>query len=203
MTVRELPIPGLRLIQLAVHGDARGFFVERFNEEQFQLAGLPVRFIQDNHSRSAPGVVRGLHYQHAPAQGKLVGVTRGRILDVVVDLRLGSPTFGRHLACELSDMNGLVLWIPAGFAHGFCVLGDEPADLNYKVDAPYTPAGEDGLRFDDARLSIPWPIKNPVLSTRDQKLGSFADYCQRPRFNWDTYTMSHDQFERVAVNRSA
>jgi dTDP-4-dehydrorhamnose 3,5-epimerase len=202
MTVRELPIPGLRLIQLKVHGDARGFFVERFNEEQFRAAGLPVRFVQDNHSRSAPGVIRGLHYQYAPVQGKLVGVTRGRILDVAVDLRSGSPTFGQHFACELSDMNGLVLWIPEGFAHGFCVLGDEPADLNYKVDAPYNPACEGGLRWDDPRLSIPWPVANAVLSARDEKLGSFDDYCQRPRFEWRTSSMNDTHSEGVAMSVS-
>lgn len=120
-TVTPLELDGIVLVQLAVHGDSRGFFTERYHQARFQQHGLPTAFVQDNHSRSAPGVIRGLHYQHAPPQGKLVGVTRGRIWDVAVDIRPGSSTFGRSVAAELSDMNGRLLWIPAGFAHGFCV----------------------------------------------------------------------------------
>lgn len=182
MIVSELPLPGLKLVQLHVIGDSRGFFVERFNEDQFHQAELPLRFVQDNHSRSAPGVIRGLHYQHAPSQGKLVGVIRGRIWDVTVDIRTSSPTCGQQYACELSDVNGLMLWIPSGFAHGFCVLGEDPADVIYKVDAPYCAAGEGGIRFDDADLAIPWPTPSPSLSSRDQALESFARYLEHPRF---------------------
>jgi dTDP-4-dehydrorhamnose 3,5-epimerase len=127
-------------------------------------------------------VLRGLHYQTAPAQGKLVGVVRGRIWDVVVDIRPSSPTYGRHSAVELTDLNGRLLWIPAGFAHGFCVLGDEPADVLYKVDALYNPASEGGIRWDDPELGIAWPIERPVISARDQKLPSFAEYRHAPRF---------------------
>jgi dTDP-4-dehydrorhamnose 3,5-epimerase len=180
MRVIDCQIPDLKIIALDVHGDARGFFVERFQEEHFKAAGLPSHFIQDNHSRSAPGVLRGLHYQYAPHQGKLVGVTRGRILDVAVDIRPGSPTFGQHHAIELSDMNGLLFWVPAGFAHGFCVLGDEPADVLYKVDAPYAPGGEGGLRYDDPDLAIAWPIDKPTLSKRDESLASWKEYRQKP-----------------------
>ncbi len=180
MKVTRLEIEGLALIELKVHGDARGFFTERFQRARFADAGLPTDFVQDNHSRSAPGVLRGLHYQHTPAQGKLIGVVRGRIWDVVVDIRPHSATCGQHFACELSDLNGRLLWIPPGFAHGFCVSGDEPADVLYKVDAVYNPAGEDGLLWSDAALGIKWPIEHPVISSRDQRLPSFADYRRNP-----------------------
>jgi dTDP-4-dehydrorhamnose 3,5-epimerase len=180
MDIQDYKIPGLKIIRLKVHGDKRGFFVERFHAERFQRAGLPAHFVQDNHSRSAPGILRGLHYQHTPAQGKLVGVVCGRIWDVAVDIRPGSPTFGQHQAIELSDENGLLLWIPAGFAHGFCVLGDEPADVFYKVDSYYNPQGEGGLRFDDPDLNIPWPISSPLVSDRDRNLASWKDYRANP-----------------------
>lgn len=173
MKVTPLKLAGLLQLQLAVHGDARGFFVERFNRQDFRQLGLPVDFVQDNHSRSAPGVLRGLHYQFDPPQGKLIGVTRGRVWDVTVDIRRDSPTFGQHCSTELSDLNGLALWIPPGFAHGFCVLGDEPADMLYKVDAPWNPAGESGIHPLDPDLAIKWPVREPILSARDQKLPAF------------------------------
>src|SRR5437879_6863337 len=122
MKAIPLEISGLLLVELEVRGDARGFFVERYQQEKFRALGLPTRFVQDNHSRSAPGVLRGLHYQFDPPQGKLVGVTRGRIWDVAVDIRPASPFFGKSAGVELSDRNGRLLWIPPGFAHGFCVL---------------------------------------------------------------------------------
>lgn len=183
MKVTELELAGLRLVELVLHGDKRGFFTERFNRQRYGEAGLPVDFYQDNHSRSAPGVLRGLHYQVDPPQGKLVGVTRGRIWDVAVDLRNGSPTFGKSLGLELSDENGRMLWIPAGFAHGFCVLGDEPADLLYKVTTPYSPSSEGGIHWADPELAIRWPIQNPTVSARDEKLPSFAQYRAQP-VNW-------------------
>ncbi|MBU6375171.1 MAG: dTDP-4-dehydrorhamnose 3,5-epimerase [Bdellovibrionales bacterium] len=181
-SVTELELQGLYLVQLAVHGDSRGFFVERFQEKRFAEHGLPTRFVQDNHSRSAPGVLRGLHYQTAPAQGKLVGVTRGAILDVVVDIRSNSETFGKHAAVELSDMNGRLLWVPPGFAHGFCVLGSEPADVFYKVDSFYEPKTEGGIYPLDSALKIAWPISAPQLSARDSKLTSWTEYSQNPHF---------------------
>src|SRR5947208_15331150 len=128
MQLTALDAEGLLLIELDIYRDSRGFFVERYNRERFHANGMEFDFVQDNHSRSLPGVLRGLHYQYDPPQGKLVGVVRGRIWDVAVDLRPGSPTFGKHAGVELSDENGLLLWIPPGFAHGFCILGDEPAD---------------------------------------------------------------------------
>ena len=127
-----------------------------------------------------PGVLRGIHYQHRPAQGKLVGVIRGRIWDVAVDLRADSPTYGQHYHVELSDLNGRLLWMPAGFGHGFCVLGDEAADVLYKVDAPYDATGEGGIHWADPDLAIPWPVRAPIISTRDQGLASFAAYKARP-----------------------
>jgi len=182
MDITPLGLEGLLLIQLDMQGDHRGFFVERFNVDRFRAAGLPATFVQDNQSRSRPGVLRGLHYQHTPAQGKLVGVTRGRIYDAVADIRAGSPTFGRTYATELSDMNGRLLWIPAGFAHGFAVLGDSPADLVYKVDAPYSARGEGGILWNDTRLAIDWPIDDPVVSDRDRTLQTLDDYERAPAF---------------------
>jgi dTDP-4-dehydrorhamnose 3,5-epimerase len=132
--------------------------------------------VQDNHSLSKPGVLRGLHFQTQPSQGKLVGCSRGRIWDVAVDLRPHSQSYGKWYSAELSAENGRLLWIPSGFAHGFCVLGDEPADVQYKVDAFYNPKMEFGIRWDDPDLQIPWPIKNPIVSERDSALPSFADY---------------------------
>jgi dTDP-4-dehydrorhamnose 3,5-epimerase len=176
MQVTPLELPGLALINLTIHKDARGFFVERYRTDRIEEAGLAAQFIQDNHSRSFPRVLRGLHYQTAPAQGKLVGVIRGRIWDMVVDIRAGSATFGKSLGIELSDENGLVLWVPAGFAHGFCVLGEEAADMLYKVDAPYNAAGEGGIHWADPDLAIAWPVRHPIVSTRDDQLASFADF---------------------------
>lgn len=185
MKIINCPIAGLKVIQLDVHGDARGFFVERFHVKRFSEAGLPHIFLQDNHSRSAPRTLRGLHYQYAPPQGKLVGVARGRVWDIAVDIRPKSPTFGRHHAVELTAENGMLLWIPAGFAHGFCVLGEEPADLLYKVTAVYNPASEGGIRFNDPELGIDWPIKEPLISERDKNLPSFSDYKNAPP-EWST-----------------
>ncbi len=172
-------IPDLKIIPLALHRDNRGFFVERYHADKFAGLGLKEKFVQDNHSRSNPGVLRGLHAQFDPPQGKLVGVMRGRIWDVAVDARPKSPTFGQHHALELTDENGLLFWIPAGFLHGFCVLGDEPADVFYKVSGVYKPGGEIGIRYDDPELNIPWPIKNPIISERDKGLMSWVEYGKR------------------------
>ena len=182
MRATRLEIDGLILVELTVRGDERGFFTERFKRSAFRELGLPYDFRQDNHSRSASGVLRGLHYQADPPQGKLVGVTRGRIWDVAVDIRPDSPTFGRSCQIELSDMNGRMIWIPPGFAHGFCVVGDEPADVYYKVDADYNPATEGGIIWSDRELAVPWPVSDPVVSVRDSALLGFAEYRARPAF---------------------
>ena len=183
MKITDLKIKDLRLIELITYKDNRGFFVERFNAKVFQEFGLPTDFAQDNHSNSAPGVLRGLHYQYSPPQAKLIGVIHGRIWDVAVDLRHYSPTFGQHFGIELSAENGKLLWLPRGFAHGFCVLGSESADLLYKVDNPYNAKGENGIHWADPDLGIEWPIKNPIVSERDQTLPSFSNYKNSQRLS--------------------
>lgn len=180
MEVEWLRIEGLALIELSIYGDERGFFTERFKRSSFRDHGLPTDFVQDNHSRSAPGVLRGLHYQYSPSQGKLVGVTRGKIWDVAVDIRPNSVTYGQSHGVELSDMNGRLLWVPSGFAHGFCVLGDEPADVLYKTDAEYNGVAENGILWSDPDLAIDWPVREPSISERDSSLQSFADYRSHP-----------------------
>ena len=180
MEIKDCPLSGLKTVQLQMHGDSRGFFAELFNARDFAAAGLPTVFFQDNHSRSAPGSLRGLHFQRSPLQGKLVGVMRGRILDVAVDIRPESPTFGQHYTAELTGDNGLLLWIPSGFAHGFCVLGDEPADILYKVDSFYNRDGEGGIRYGDPKLGIQWGTQTPIVSERDKQLPGWAEYCTNP-----------------------
>ena len=182
MKVEPVEIEGLLVVTLFVMEDERGFFTERFKASEFASEGLPTFFEQDNHSRSRPGVLRGLHYQHTPALGKLVGVTRGRIWDVAVDLRADSGTYGQSFGLELSDSNGTLLWIPPGFAHGFCVLGEEDADVVYKMTDDYNAAGEGGVLWSDEDLAIDWPIQPSLLSQKDRALQSFADYRANPVF---------------------
>jgi dTDP-4-dehydrorhamnose 3,5-epimerase len=170
MTAHPLPeLPDVLRIALAPHGDARGFFVERWRADAATALGLPA-FVQLNHSRSRRGALRGLHYQAPPhAQGKLVGVVRGAIFDVVVDLRRASPTYGRWAGTPLDDERHELLWVPPGFAHGFLVTSDV-ADVLYQVDAGYAPAAEGGLPWDDPDLAIAWPLapgEGPTLSARD------------------------------------
>lgn len=182
MQVHKCEIEGLLIIQLDVFADNRGFFTERFHADKFRQNNLPYNFVQDNHSRSVAGVIRGLHYQTNPAQGKLVGVTRGAVWDVAVDIRPDSKTYGKYVGVELTGDNGKLFWIPAGFAHGFCVLGQEPADMLYKVSGLYNKAGEGGIRFDDPDLAISWPIalNTAIFSERDQHMPSFAEYASNP-----------------------
>lgn len=183
MELRATPIADLKIIALKKHGDERGFFIERYNADHFAEFGLPSYFPQDNHSRSAPGVLRGLHYQTQPAQGKLVGCIRGHVWDVAVDIRPKSTTFGQHFGLELSEDNGLLLWMPAGFAHGFCVLGNEPAEVLYKVTATYNAAGEGGILWNDPTLKVAWPLAQmvltngvPTISARDAGQPTFSEY---------------------------
>lgn len=165
MKIIETPLSGLLLIEPRCFADARGYFLEVFRENQYQELGLPA-FVQDNISRSKRNTLRGLHYQLLPAQGKLVWVTRGTIWDVAVDIRRSSPTFGQWFGCILSDENHHQLYIPEGFAHGFCVLSDE-ADLSYKCTAFYAPQSEHGIAWNDATLNIDWPVQEPILSAKD------------------------------------
>ena len=139
-------------------------------------------YFQDNHSLSSPNVIRGLHFQNNPSQAKLVGCLRGKILDVAVDIRKNSPTLGKYFSIELSAENGKLLFIPEGFAHGFAVLGNEPADVMYKVDNQFSKEGDGGIRFNDPDLKIDWQIANPIISDKDKNLPLFADYLKNPKF---------------------
>ncbi len=182
MEILSTEFAGLKVVQLKIYHDNRGFFVERFNKKLFQDLGLPVDYFQDNHSLSASNVIRGLHFQNNPSQAKLVGCLRGKILDVAVDIRKNSPTFGKYFSIELSAENGKLLFIPAGFAHGFAVLGIEPADVMYKVDNQFSKEGDGGIRFNDPDLKIDWQIANPIISDKDKNLPLFADYLKNPKF---------------------
>jgi dTDP-4-dehydrorhamnose 3,5-epimerase len=178
MHVERTPLDGVLVITPKVFGDARGFFLESWSQLAFDEAvGTPVAFVQDNHSRSSRGVLRGLHWQRAPhAQGKLVRVVQGRVFDVAVDLRRASPGFGRWFGCELSGENHRQLWIPPGFAHGFLVLS-ESADFLYKTTAPYAPAAEACIRWDDPSIAIAWPDAGvaPQVSAKDAAGLALAD----------------------------
>jgi dTDP-4-dehydrorhamnose 3,5-epimerase len=168
-------LDGLVLLEPAVHGDARGFFVETFRADVAREHGIPVDFVQDNHSRSRQGTLRGVHFQTHPGQGKLVRVARGRVWDVAVDLRRDSPTFGQWEGFELDDVSGRMLWIPVGFGHGFLVLSDV-ADFVYKCTNYYDPATEAGIRFDDPDVGIEWPGDVELLySERDATAPTLAD----------------------------
>ena len=171
MEVTTTALGGVLIIAPKVFADARGFFLESFNQRQFEAAvGAPALFVQDNHSRSARGVLRGLHLQQAPhAQGKLVRVTQGRVFDVAADVRAGSPTFGQWVGVELDDVAHRQLWIPPGLAHGFVVMSDS-ADVQYKTTDYYTPSAEVGIRWDDPELAIAWPTLDVpfTLSAKDR-----------------------------------
>jgi dTDP-4-dehydrorhamnose 3,5-epimerase len=176
-------VKGPIVIESEVFRDQRGNFTERFDKMSFLGAGLPTEFSQDNQSRSLPGVLRGLHFQFDPPQGKLVWVASGKIFDVCVDIRPKSPSFLKAISIDLdSERPEETLWIPEGFAHGFCVLGDKPAEVIYKMTASYRPEGESGLLWNDPELKINWPIKKPILSLRDEKLLSVNDF--KKRFNF-------------------
>jgi dTDP-4-dehydrorhamnose 3,5-epimerase len=167
-------LPGVVLIEPDVREDPRGWFLEVYHQPKFAAAGLDARFVQDNHSRSARGILRGMHFQHPRGQVKLVRVVRGEVFDAVVDVRRGSPTFGRATWAVLSEENRRQLWIPAGFAHGLCVLS-ETADFVYKCSEVYSPADERGIRWDDPDLGIPWPVADPLLSARDERFPRLAE----------------------------
>ncbi len=176
MQVVTTSIPGLLMLEPKVFGDARGFFFESYNENAFHAAtGLRPNFVQDNHSRSARGVLRGLHYQIQQAQGKLVRVTAGEVFDVAVDLRRSSPTFGQWFGANLSAENKRMMWVPEGFAHGFLVLS-ECAEFLYKTTDFYAPEFERCIRWDDPTIAIQWPLEtSPLLSAKDLHGVAFKD----------------------------
>jgi dTDP-4-dehydrorhamnose 3,5-epimerase len=168
MNVVELALAGVKLFSPTIHNDARGHFAELFTADELERQGVPRQFAQANVSQSRPGVIRGLHYQVDPPQGKLVTCVAGKIFDVVADINADSPTFGRHVAVELDAVKRQLLWIPSGYAHGLAVLGDEPATVIYYVDSRYSPGCEAGVSWDDPTLAIRWPTKEPLLSDRDK-----------------------------------
>lgn len=159
--------------------DSRGFFMETYRQDQFQAHGLSTQFVQDNHSRSTRGVLRGLHFQWDPYMGKLMRVTLGTAFLVAVDIRMGSPTLGRWFGVEVSDENRRLVWAPAGFARGFCVLS-EVAEIQYKCTGHYNNAGESGIRWDDPAIGIDWPIRDVVLSEKDRKAQTLEQWLARP-----------------------
>lgn len=170
MKISKTAIAGPLIIEPQVFGDERGFFMETWNAEAFARAGLNLAFVQDNHSRSQRGVLRGLHFQNPGPQGKLVRVTSGAVFDVAVDLRRSSPTFGQWVGIELSAENRRMFWIPEGFAHGFLTLADN-TDFLYKCTAPYAPQSEHTLAWDDPALGIGWPLDGlaPIISEKDRR----------------------------------
>lgn len=188
MKVTPLAIPDVLLMEPARHGDTRGFFSEVWKESALAAAGLGARFVQDNHSCSRDaGVLRGLHFQRPPhAQGKLVRVVRGRILDVVVDIREGSPTYGQHVTAEISAANWRQIWVPRGFAHGLITL-EPDTEVLYKVDAEYNREADGAIAWNDPALGIAWPLPpdGPILSEKDAKAPRLAEAGQIfPRGSW-------------------
>lgn len=168
MNVIPTPLAGLLRIEPRVFGDSRGFFSETFQSQRYAQAGLPAEFVQDNHSRSQRGILRGLHFQSPLPQGKLIFAVRGEIWDVAVDLRRSSATFGQWYGVTLSEWNHWQLYVPEGFAHGFAVVS-EVADVIYKCTSRYAPEFEQTLAWNDPELNIPWPVANPLLSAKDQR----------------------------------
>lgn len=176
MNIIETALPGVLIIEPRVFGDSRGFFMETWNAGAFAAAELDLTFVQDNHSRSQKGVLRGLHFQNPRPQGKLVRVTNGAVFDVAVDLRASSPTFGQWVGVELSAENKRMFWVPEGFAHGFLTLEDD-TDFLYKCTAPYAPANEFTLAWNDPAVGIEWPVRgiDPIISDKDARGLALAD----------------------------
>lgn len=169
MKITTTALPGVLIIEPKVFADARGFFLETFQSKRYARAGITLPFVQDNHSRSKHGVLRGLHLQRRRPQGKLISVSRGSVFDVTVDINPQSATFGEYVGLELNDENHLQLWIPPGYAHGFCVLS-EVADIHYKCTEFYDPTDEAGVIWNDPDINIAWPVQSPLLSAKDQQL---------------------------------
>lgn len=175
MKVEKTNLPGVLILEPRVFSDDRGWFMETFNVAAFRDAGLPDTFVQDNHSSSRPGVVRGLHYQLVQPQGKLVRCVRGGIFDVAVDIRRGSPHFGEWTGADLTADNRRMLWIPPGFAHGFAVLGDEEAEVAYKCTTPWHAASDRSLLWNDPAIGITWPVTEALLSPKDRTAPPLRD----------------------------
>jgi dTDP-4-dehydrorhamnose 3,5-epimerase len=174
LKIIETTLDGVLIIEPTVFGDYRGFFKETFNTQLYQESGLALNFVQDNHSRSVRGVLRGLHLQKTRQQGKLVRCSSGAVFDVVVDVKPGSSTFGQHVGVELNDINHRQLWVPPGYAHGFCVLSSV-ADFEYKCTDFYFPDDEGGVIWNDPDIGVKWPIDSPSLSKKDMNLPTLRD----------------------------
>ncbi len=172
--VTETNLPGVLIIEPVVHGDERGFFLETWREDTYRKLGIRETFVQDNHSRSRAGVLRGMHLQKSDPQGKLVRVTSGRVYDVAADINPDSPTYGQYVGVELSDENHRQFYVPPGYAHGFCVLSEQ-VDFLYKCTSYYNGADEAGVRWDDPDLAIDWPLESPQLSEKDLQLPFLKD----------------------------
>ena len=178
----ETPLPGLVIVNIDHFQDERGFFIETWHKRDFSAAGLPFEFVQDSHSRSSYRVIRGMHYQDMRApMAKLVRCTVGSILDVAVDLRVSSPTFGKWFSIELTAENKSQLFVPIGFAHGFAALS-EVCEVQYRQTEFYRPETEGGVAWNDPDIGIEWPFRDPILSTRDQKAPTLQDYLKKPAF---------------------
>lgn len=186
MKVSETELPGVLLVEQNMFGDERGFFLETWRADRYARAGMPGPFVQDSVSFSRHGVLRGLHFQNPRAQGKLVYVAQGELFDVAVDIRVGSPTFGRWIGVRLSSENGQQLYVPPGFAHGFCVTGDV-ALVAYKLTEIYTPEAEGVILWNDPDIGIEWPLDAPELSTKDRHAARLRDVDpgKLPRFAGD------------------
>jgi dTDP-4-dehydrorhamnose 3,5-epimerase len=170
----DTSIDGLALIEVGAYGDERGFLLETFREDEWRELGVDVPFVQENHSRSGRGILRGIHFQTRPGQAKLVRCASGTIWDVAVDLRRDSPTYRAWEGYELSDSNGRQLFVPVGFGHGFCVLSEE-ADVTYKLSSYYDPETESGIAWDDPDVGVEWPVSDPVVSERDRSAPRLTD----------------------------
>ena len=182
MRVHQTSLPAVLLIEPHVFQDERGFFLETYRAERYAQHGISAPFVQDNHSRSRQGTLRGLHAQLDPGQGKLVRCIAGEILDVAVDIRVGSPTFGKHFMTPLTATNFRQLWIPPNFAHAFLVIS-ETAEVEYKVTEPYQPKSEIAIAWNDPELAVPWPVLVPTLSNRDAAAPRLAELRDKlPRF---------------------
>jgi len=181
LNVIETSLPGVWVIEPTVYADERGFFMETYHSARFQALGIPAAFVQDNHSRSIRGVLRGLHYQEPNPQGKLVRCVRGAVYDVAVDVRKGSPQFGKWTSAELTEDNKRLFWVPPGFAHGFCALSDV-AEIAYKCTAFYDPKSDHSILWNDPDIGITWPVSKPSLSPKDAAAPRLKDAPILPQF---------------------
>ena len=179
MKITETQLAGVLIIEPKVFGDARGFFKETFQAERYREAGIEYTFVQDNYSRSQKGVLRGLHFQITKPQGKLVSCPKGAVFDVAVDIDPESTTYGQYVGVELTEENHKQLWVPPGYAHGFCVLS-ETADFEYKCTDYYDPSDEGGVIWNDPDVAIDWPIDQPLLSDKDSKLPTLKELANHP-----------------------